>query len=534
MACSYMFLACPYIVYRGLRTYTIDDGKDQGEACMNIINIDEFKDKVYGCWTGKNIGGTLGAPFEGKKELLDIDFYSQDLKGASIPNDDLDLQLVWFQAIKEYGIHNLNSRILAEFWHSVVNGPWNEYGVGRTNIRMGLLPPLSGSCNNDRWKWSNGAWIRSEIWACMAPGDPDRAIQYAYMDACVDHSGEGIYAEMFTASLESAAFLISDINDLIKIGLCKIPADSRVARSVKIAIDHYKAGKDWKSARNAILKDSVDLGWFQAPANIGFTVVGLLYGEGDFGKTICTAVNCGDDTDCTGATAGAIMGIIAGRKALPEKWTSPIGEAISTVCITPFMAPPRSLTVLTEQVVAETLDQGKPWRMRSAAQGSLAVTIDSRKTQHDDALLEKLSGTGAAAGIWKLSPYALTFDLSNIQVVVDYIDGPDIASGVEKKMRIQIDRSHKLWVYEKMITVNWRLPDGWQMTPDRNLTFYICGNKAAECDLSITPGIIDDGFSYIELEVSENGRLTPSILTIPFQKRSSVCFSQNAESPIQL
>lgn len=503
---------------------------------MNIMNIDEFKDKVYGCWTGKNIGGTLGAPFEGKQELLNIDFYSQDLKGASIPNDDLDLQLVWFQAIKEYGIHDLNSRILAEYWHSVVNGPWNEYGVGRTNIRMGLLPPLSGSCNNDRWKWSNGAWIRSEIWACMAPGDPDRAIQYAYMDACVDHSGEGIYAEMFTAALESAAFLVSDINDLIKIGLSKIPADSRVARSVKIAVDHYKAGKDWKAARNAILKDSADLGWFQAPANIGFTVVGLLYGDGDFGKTICTAVNCGDDTDCTGATAGAVMGIIAGRKALPEKWTSPIGEAISTVCITPFMAPPRSLTALTEQVVAEALHQGKPFGMRSneLRPGAHAITIDSRTTQHDDALVEKLSGTAAAARIWSRSPYALSFELPNIRVVIDYIDGPDIASGVEKKMRIQIDRSHKLWVYEKMITVNWRLPEGWRMTPDTNISFYICGNRPAECGISITPGAINDGFSCIELEVRENGRVLPAVIAIPFQKKSAVVFSENHASPISV
>jgi hypothetical protein len=29
----------------------------------SFINEVEYRDKVRGCWTGKNIGGTLGAPF---------------------------------------------------------------------------------------------------------------------------------------------------------------------------------------------------------------------------------------------------------------------------------------------------------------------------------------------------------------------------------------------------------------------------------------------------------------------------------------
>lgn len=181
-------------------------------------------------------------------------------------------------------------------------GPWNEYSICKSNIARGFHPPLSGACNNDAWKWSNGAWIRSEIWACIFPGDPDLAALYASYDACADHSGEGIYAEMFTAALESAAFIEKDIQKLIAIALSKIPADSRLARAVKIACSGYKDGKTLLETRNAIVKDSEDLGFFQAPANVAYTVAGLLYGEGDFGRTVCYAVNCGDDTDCTGAT----------------------------------------------------------------------------------------------------------------------------------------------------------------------------------------------------------------------------------------
>lgn len=42
-----------------------------------------------------------------------------------------------------------------------------------------------------------------------------------------------------------------------------------------------------------------DIGTWMAPANVGYVILGLLYGEGDFKKSLLTAVNSGDDTDCT-------------------------------------------------------------------------------------------------------------------------------------------------------------------------------------------------------------------------------------------
>ena len=66
------------------------------------INRKIYRDKVYGCWVGKNIGGTMGTPFEGSPELLDINGFTSK-KGEPLPNDDLDLQLVWLKAIRDVG-----------------------------------------------------------------------------------------------------------------------------------------------------------------------------------------------------------------------------------------------------------------------------------------------------------------------------------------------------------------------------------------------------------------------------------------------
>lgn len=299
---------------------------------MIRLNRETLRDKIYACWIGKNIGGTMGTPYEGRRELMDIRGFATP-EGVVLPNDDLDLQLAWLLAMEEHGPWQLDAQILGEYWLSYVVPHWNEYGIGKGNMKAGLLPPLAGEYRNN-WKHSNGAWIRSEIWACLAPGCPDAAVRYALEDACVDHGmGEGTYAEFFTAAVESAAFVERDFRKLVEIGLSKIPEGCRVARSVKIALDCYDSGLDWKEARQRLVEDSADLGWFQAPANLGFVILGMLYGEGDFKKSMICAINCGDDTDCTGATLGSIFGILYGTAGIPEDWRRHIGDSIVTISL---------------------------------------------------------------------------------------------------------------------------------------------------------------------------------------------------------
>ena len=122
---------------------------------MATLSMAEYRDKVRGCWLGKNIGGTLGAPFEGSNRAVDLDFYTTDLSAGALPNDDLDLQLAWLCAAERYQT-GVNAKILAEYWITAIVPNWAEYGVGKCNLRLGLEPPLSGAyCN--AFKDSNGA-----------------------------------------------------------------------------------------------------------------------------------------------------------------------------------------------------------------------------------------------------------------------------------------------------------------------------------------------------------------------------------------
>lgn len=472
------------------------------------ISREDLRNKIYGCWMGKSIGGTLGAPFEGRQQVNDVTGYTNITPGEPLPNDDLDLQLVWLKAVQERGPLGVNNRVLGEYWLNFIPPHWNEYGISKANQRAGLVPPLSGEYRNEKWKHSNGAWIRSEIWACMAPGCPDIAIRYAYEDASVDHGGgEGTFAALFTAAVESAAFVVSDRDELIKIGLSKIPPDCRVARSVGIALDHHGKGKSWLEAREAVVKDSEDLGWFQAPANIAFTVIGWLYGEDDFGKSICIAVNCGDDTDCTAATLGAILGIIRGKAAIPQEWVDPIGERILTVAVDRgSFFPPQTISDLTDQVMLQVP------LMLGAYRAPMEIS-DARTDISGVQDLALTDGTSAKT-LWNRSPHAVSHDLVHTRVTLDYGKDPDIQAGKPFPLKVVLEN---LMPDHRHFDFIWHLPEGWSVLPTANShAFLHHWPPREELTFEIVAENILSSTVHGILEIRAQGRPTVGLIPLLF------------------
>ncbi|MEI6500550.1 MAG: ADP-ribosylglycohydrolase family protein, partial [Armatimonadota bacterium] len=150
------------------------------------ISREEYRDKVYACWLGKNIGGTLGMPYECNKAKQSLTFYDP-LPEDSAPNDDLDMQIVWLQMMRERGLYPTLTDF-SEYWIKHLSPyPWCEYGFCRRNFERGLRPPMSGAFEN-YFIDEMGSPIRSEIWACVAPGDPQLAAALSWNDAVLDHA----------------------------------------------------------------------------------------------------------------------------------------------------------------------------------------------------------------------------------------------------------------------------------------------------------------------------------------------------------
>ena len=404
------------------------------------LNFEKYRDKVQACWLGKNIGGTMGTPYEGKREILDINGFASK-PGEPLPNDDLDLQLVWLYAMERMGEQSLNASVLADYWTHLIPPCWNEYGIGKANVRRGLMPPLSGDYNND-WKHSNGAWIRTEIWACLCPGRPSQAVKYAVEDAMVDHgSGEGTVAAAFVAAMQSAAFVVDNIHDAIKIGLAAIPENSRVAKSIALLYECKEKGLTAIEARNAIQQANADIGdgWFEAPSNVAYAVLGMLYGEGDFKKSMILAINCGDDTDCTGATVGSTLGILNGMKVIPEDWKEYIGDRIITVSIAMGICNsriPKTCTELTERVAALA---PKVLNVKSSYSVELVEGEESIPENIFDVIMKDVD---LKHPLESLIPNSMRFDTPFFFITVVYDGKPEISPLEEKTVILKFENKH--------------------------------------------------------------------------------------------
>ncbi|MGO4269430.1 ADP-ribosylglycohydrolase family protein [Paenibacillus sp. TAF58] len=400
---------------------------------VSILNEQDYYRIVYGGWLGKNIGGTLGAPVEGKKELLELTFYPV-LPDGPLENDDLDLQLVWLHALEQYG-PGLTARELGQEWLEHVFFPFDEYGYALTNLRRGLIPPVAGWFNNP-FNHCMGSPIRSEIWAMAAPGAPETAAYYAYQDAIVDHAGgEGVYGEMFFAALESAIFYEKDRDALIEIGMKFIPEDCRTAKALQDLLLWFKEGKSWTEARMLILEHHGNDNFTDAPQNIAFTILGWLYGE-DFEDAILKAVNCGYDTDCTAATLGAILGMLLGPEDLPNKWVKPVGDrVVVSPPINGFPAP-KDLDELTRRTIAMGKQILAVWDTGTIVHPDLP-TIWNRTSAVDERAIRKLWNAKATSNHYMLPQGAR--NCPSAELVIDFgLEGPAIGANQRKKLQITL------------------------------------------------------------------------------------------------
>ena len=474
------------------------------------LNKQWYWDKVYACWLGKNIGGTLGGPYESKKEVLNVTGFTTE-PGTPLPNDDLDLQLVWLFALEKQGVAAMSQNLLAEYWIDWISPHWNEYGLAKENLKQGILPPMSGELDNEHWKNSNGAWIRSEIWASVAPGCPDIAMKYAAMDAMVDHGiSEGTYAEMFTAALESAAYFESDIEKLVRLALGKIPAESRMAKAINLVLDGWKNGKDYIDVRNELVEQSKDIGWFQAPANVGFAVIGLLYGEGDFKKSCLYAINCGDDTDCTGATVGAVLGIIGGTAGIPEDWKAYIGDRILSIAINGQyqMFMPKTCTELTDRVlklVPQMMEYHK-----------IPFEFYEGENETDD--LKEFSEKSADEILWLHNGYSYEIlNAAQLKVRVEYRETPKVVAGDIRHLKLTFE---DIWEDAKRVKLRLLLPDGWGTSGYRKSLylepFWNQPKEGFPIEFDIIVGDQLQAINRVYMEVTSPCMVQPMMIPIVF------------------
>lgn len=330
---------------------------------MTSVRTDaELADRVLGGWLGRIAGNMLGKPVEqGEVWTRDrIDRYLR--RTAALPltdylpeppadddgpalrpewrdcvrgrvhgscrDDDIDYTILGLHLLETHGFA-FSTEQVGDLW--LLRLPYLQTFTAERaayrNLANGLKPPLTATYDNPYQEWI-GALIRADIHGWTSPGAPHRAAGLARRDAVLSHTGNGVYGAQWAAALIAAAFTAPTVRAAVDTALAVIPPGSRLARTVRRVVSLHEAHMSWEDALATLTDETAGLHWIHVVPNAAVLTAGLLYGDGDFTRTLALTVRGGLDTDSNGATAGSVAGVLTGADAIPAQWKDPLEDTV--------------------------------------------------------------------------------------------------------------------------------------------------------------------------------------------------------------
>ncbi|MBQ1093008.1 ADP-ribosylglycohydrolase family protein [Streptomyces sp. B93] len=318
-------------------------------------------DRVLGGWLGRIAGNMLGKPVEQgdlwtrdridaylrRTDALPLTDYLPEppadiapslrpewrecVRGrihGSCRDDDIDYAVLGLDLLETHGFAFTTEQV-GDLW--LLRLPYLQTFTAERaayrNLTNGLRPPLTATHANPYQEWI-GALIRADIHGWTNPGEPRQAAALARRDAVLSHTGNGVYGAMWAAALIAAAFTAPSVRAALDQSLTVIPASSRLTRTVRRVASLHDTGMSWEDTLTTVLAQTAGLGWIHTVPNAAVLTAGLLYGDGDFTRTITLTVRGGLDTDSNGATAGSVAGVLTGAAAIPPHWTGPLQDTV--------------------------------------------------------------------------------------------------------------------------------------------------------------------------------------------------------------
>jgi len=319
----------------------------------------DYVERVYAGVLGKIIGVYLGRPFEGwtydqiMAKLGEITYYVHERQDVELKNtslvvtdDDISGTFAFLRALPDYdNAANLTPAQIGQTWLNYIIEQrtvlwWGGRGISTEhtaylNLKRGIPAPESGSiARNSRVVAEQiGSQIFIDGWAMVCPGDPERAADFARRAASVSHDGEAIYGAQVWAAMEAQAFVEPSIDALLSTALRFIPPDSVINRLIHDVRGWVVQDEDWRKTRERIVAtygyDSYGGNCHIVP-NHAVMLLGLLYGENDFQRSLMITNTAGWDTDCNSGNLGCLLGIkngLAGLETGPD-WRGPVADQI--------------------------------------------------------------------------------------------------------------------------------------------------------------------------------------------------------------
>lgn len=312
-----------------------------------VLSKTALKDKIKGGWAGQTIGVTLGWPSEFQYQGTFIQDYESIKWHDDYVNeamtvfpglfDDVYVDLTFVEVFDRLGLDAPADSFAKAFAASGYQ-LWHANQAGRYNIQQGLPAHQAGHWLNNPHADDIDFQIESDFIGLMSPGMPNVASAISDKIGHIMNSGDGWYGGVFMSNMYSLAFVNNDISYIVNTALKAIPAKSKFHQCIADVIKWHKLyPNDWKRTWFEVQRKwAEDIGCpsmvfhplnIDAKVNAAYVVIGLLYGKGDFTKTLEISTRAGQDSDCNPASAAGILGVILGYDKIPQKWIVPLKKA---------------------------------------------------------------------------------------------------------------------------------------------------------------------------------------------------------------
>jgi hypothetical protein len=308
----------------------------QGGA-TRTIGLASLEDRIRGGWAGKMIGVSYGAPTEfhflGRINDAEIAWSPRQVSNA-LQQDDLYVGMTLAETMDRLGF-GATTEQYGEAFRTSQYMLWHANAGARRLLNLGIKAPMSGHPKYNIHANDIDFQIEADFIGLMSPGLPRESNKYCERVGRVMNYGDGLYGGVFISGMYSAAFFSADTRAVVEQGLACLPPKSGYARLIRDVLTwSARYPDDWKKTWQ-LIQDTWDrddpcpegaLEPFNIDAKINgaYIALGLLYGRGDFGRTLEIAARSGQDSDCNPSTAGGILGVMLGYSRIPDSWKSGI------------------------------------------------------------------------------------------------------------------------------------------------------------------------------------------------------------------
>jgi len=322
--------------------FTVGVSVTQAAEKFRRLPVKEYVDKMKAGWIGQMAGVGWGGPTEFRYTGRII---PEDKIPKWQPNlinqfgqDDIYVEMTFLRTLELYGMDVPIRQAGIDFANSRY-ALWHANNAGRSLLRSGIAPPDSGHPQFNKHADDIDYQIEADFAGLIAPGLPNVVIRLGETFGRLMNYGDGLYGGQFVGGMYTEAFFDNDIVRIVRAGLKCIPRDSQYAECIRDLLKWYKQNPDdwqktWDLVEEKYHQDpkythslcgrpgGKDEGSIDAKLNGAYIIMGLLYGKGDFDKTIVISTRCGQDSDCNPSNSGGVLFTTVGFEKLPDKFKS--------------------------------------------------------------------------------------------------------------------------------------------------------------------------------------------------------------------